>query len=201
MRLLDLFNPPDLTRNQRLGHYFTLGFAIFASMVGWNLRSSLLYDTLEYFDPAAGIRANYPVGWLIDTGSRDYIFRAQDTSRIGYKTTLEISTRPIAAGMTARNVLDDLILFRSNRLGTFDVQVQQLTGYTLPDGEAATLMEYSFVSQERNPFQESIPIVVQGRDVLVLRSGQAILITFLADTDTYQNNLEIFDRFLESLSF
>jgi hypothetical protein len=71
----------------------------------------------------------------------------------------------------------------------------------LPNGEAASMMEYSFVFRERNPFQESIPIVVLGRDLLVIRRGQAILITYLADASIYQANLDIFDRFLASLNF
>ncbi|HEX2621367.1 MAG TPA: hypothetical protein VHL11_14510, partial [Phototrophicaceae bacterium] len=123
-----------------------------------------------------------------------------DTSRIGFKTTLQIATLPVSADMTARNVLDDLSLFRSTRFASYNVlSIPQ--GYTLPDGEAATLVEYTFVSREPNPFQESIPAVVVGRDVLVLRRGQAILITFLADAQTYQTDLDLFQRFLMSLSF
>lgn len=201
MRLLELFGQQGLTRNQRLSHFFALGCAGFALLVGLNLRSSLLYETLEYFDPEAGIRANYPAGWLIDIDGENYIFRAQDTAQIGYRTTLQLGTLPIAAGMTARNVLDDLILVRSNRLSNFDVQERTLDDFILPNGEAASMMEYSFVFRERNPFQESIPIVVLGRDLLVIRRGQAILITYLADASIYQANLDIFDRFLASLNF
>ena len=141
-----------------------------------------------------------PAGWLIDTGQSEYIFRAQDTSRIGFKTTLQISTLPFNTQMTARNVLDDLSLTRSTRLASYNVlAIPQ--GYSLPDGEAATLMEYAFVFRERNPFQESLPVVVVGRDVLVIRRGQAILITFLANAQTYQTDLDIFQRFLVSLDF
>jgi hypothetical protein len=201
MRLFELVGSQSLTRNQRLAHYLTMGFALFALIVGLNLRSSLLYETLEYFDPEAGIRVSYPVGWLIDTRQEAYIFRAQDTSRVGFKTTLQISTLPVAAGMTARNVLDDLVLTRLDLLANFGVQVQSLDSFVLPDGERASLMEYNYVYRERNPFQESIPIVVLGRDILVLRSGQAILITFLSDAEAYEDNLEIFQRFLASLDF
>lgn len=190
----------ELTRNQRLGHYFTLLFAAFALFAGFNLRNSLLFETVAYFDPEAGVRVNYPAGWLIDTGQSEYIFRAQDTSRIGFKTTLQISTLPFNTQMTARNVLDDLSLTRSTRLASYNVlSIPQ--GYRLPDGEAATLMEYAFVFRERNPFQESLPVVVIGRDILVIRRGQVILITFLANAQTYQTDLDIFQRFLVSLDF
>jgi hypothetical protein len=201
MQLLDFFGQTDLTRNQRLGHYFTVGFVFFALIVGLNLRNGLLYDTIEYFDPEAGIRANYPVGWLVSTRTQDYIFQAEDTSHIGFKTTLQISTVAIAPGMTARNVFDDLNLARGNRLADYNIQFQRFDEYTLPNGEAGSLMEYSFTFRERNPFQQFIPTAVLGRDILVLRRGQAILITFLADEETYTNNLELFDRFLASLDF
>jgi hypothetical protein len=188
------------TRNQRLGHFLTLILAGVGLFIGLNLRDSLLYETLEYFDPAAGIRIQYPVGWLVDTNTEEYLFQAEDTSRIGYRTTIQISTVPISGDMTARNVFDDLSYQRSIRLSNYRRLRTQYT-YALPDGEPANLMEYRFVADETNPFQQSFPSVVYGRDVLIVRRGQGILITFLADVETYESDLAIFDRFLSTLIF
>ncbi len=195
-----MFQDQSLTRNQRFGHVFALGFAALGLLIGLNLRSALLYETVEYFDAEAGIRLNYPAGWLVDTGGLDYIFRAQDTSRAGYKTTMQISTSAVSPDMTARNVLDDLSLFRQTRFASYDL-LSVPSPTTLPDGEPATLVEYTFGYRERSPFQQSIPVIVYGRDLLVIRQGQAILLTFQADSRTYETDLDIFERFLESLEF
>lgn len=201
MSILSQFSTRDtLTRNQRLGHFFTLFFSAVGLLIGLNVRDSLLYETVEYFDPAAGIRIQYPVGWLIDTNAEDYLFRAQDVSHIGYRTTLQIATIPVSSDMTARNVFENLSNRRSVRQSNYRRLVMQLD-YVLPNGETASLMEYRFVDDETNPFQQSFPDIVYGRDILVIRRGQGILITFLADVTTYQSDLLIFDRFLSSLAF
>ncbi|MCU0496960.1 MAG: hypothetical protein MUF87_06365 [Anaerolineae bacterium] len=200
MRFFDLLGQEsDLSRNQRWGHYLTVFFGLFCFVIAINLRDNILYATVEYVNVEAGIRVNYPVGWLIDINGQGYIFRARDVSRIGYKTTLQISTIPLAVGIEARNILDDLSLFRSLRLSNY--KILSIQPYTLPDGESATLMEYVFVSDDPNPFLEAVPIVVTGRDILTIRRGQAILITFLADSQTYDADLTIFNRFLSSSDF
>lgn len=195
------FSTGDIwTRNQRLGHFLALVFAAVGLFMGLNLRDSLLYETVEYFDPAAGIRIQYPVGWLIDTNRTDYLFRAQDVSRIGYRTTLQVATTPISADMSARNILDNLSYKRSIEQSQYQQHFID-TDYALPNGETATLMEYVFVVSENNPFQRSLPETVIGRDILIIRRGQGILITFVAAADTYEADLAIFDRFMSTLSF
>jgi hypothetical protein len=189
-----------VTRTQRLGHFLTLFLAAVGLFVGLNLRESLLYETVEYFDPAAGIRIHYPVGWLIDTNTNDYLFQAEDTSRIGYRTTIQIATVPISSDMTARNIFEDLSIERSLRLSNYK-RLQTQYDFALPGGEPASLMEYRFVNDETNPFQQSFPSVVYGRDVLIVRRGQGILVTFLADFETYRADLAVFDRFLSALTF
>ncbi|HEX2619962.1 MAG TPA: hypothetical protein VHL11_07440, partial [Phototrophicaceae bacterium] len=77
MGIIQFVRQEELTRNQRFGHYFALFFAFLGILTGINLRNSRVYETVAYFDPEAGIRVNYPAGWLIDTRTSDYIFRAQ----------------------------------------------------------------------------------------------------------------------------
>lgn len=203
LRFFDIFGSDDtLTRNQRWGHYLTLAFCAVAIFIGFNLREGILYSTNEYIDREAGIRVNYPRNWLIDTideNDENFVFRAQDTSRDGFKTTVQIEVYPFADGMTPINVLHDLSLSRLQTLSNYRVLS---TGTTiLPNEETATVRDYAFVYNEPNPFQESLPVVVEGRDILVIRRGQAVLITFLADSRTYTEDLALFERFLTTLDF
>ncbi len=204
MQFGDLFGA-DLTGNQRWGHFLALAFCAAALLIGLNLRDSTLYATNDYIDVEAGIRAQYPADWLVDAADlgEDYIFRARDMSSSGFKTTMQISVYPFTQGMSAINVLTDLALVRLQTFSNYTIL--ETVPYTLPGAEtganSATLQEYTFVFNELNPFLQSIPVVVRGRDVVVVRRGQAVLITFQADARTYTRDLDLFDRFLTSLEF
>jgi hypothetical protein len=184
------------TRNQRWANYLTLAFIAVGLLVGLYLRDAVLYATATFIDSEAGIQAEYPAGWLIDFDG-DYIFRVRDMSRVGFKTIIEVAVRPYSADMSPRNVFDDLGLQRpSTRTGYTERDRRQTI---LPDGEIADLIEYSFVFAESDPFFAPLQVVVLGQDVLVVRRGQAILLTFIADANTFDQDYAIFERFLASL--
>ena len=124
----------------------------------------------------------------------------RDLATGGFKTTIQVAIQPINPDVTdERNVLDALILSRSQILPSFDVQSQE--PYTLPDETQAVRMDYTFVSVGDNPFLESVPVVVQGVDILVNRRGQALVITFQCDASQYDEKFGIFERFLRTLEF
>lgn len=184
------------SRNQRWGHFLTLGFMVVAVIIGLNLRDGALYAADIYINNEVGIRAEYPRGWLIDFDG-DYVFRVRDISRVGFKTTIQIGLYPFTSDMTERNVLDSLSLSRPLSLSTYlEIDTRQIM---LPRGEMATAHDYTFVYTEPDPFLAPLPIVVIGRDILIVRRGQVILITFVANALTFEADLATFDRFLSSL--
>ncbi len=60
-------------------------------------------------------------------------------------------------------------------------------------------MNYAYVATETNPALQSVPIVVQAEDVIVLRGTQAFVITYRADAQSFAANLHYFDSFLRSV--
>lgn len=187
-----------LIRQQRLGHFLTLLLIVLGLLYSLNLRTGVVSSTVPYTDLKAGISVNYPANWLLDT-SGDYVFRVRDMSRIGFKTTLQVTLRPVGPDMTERNVLDSLNITRPISLSTYDIQsVEQIM---LTSETPATLMRYTYVDTETNPFLESFPIVVAGEDILTLSGGQAIIITFRADSRTFDQDRAIFLQFLRTLEF
>ena len=89
-----------------------------------------------------------------------------------------------------------------NRAPTLDgYRILSREPFILPDESDATAMSYTFVATESNPFLESIPVVVEGLDILTIRRGQAIVITFLSDAESYDQNYAIFEQFLRNLRF
>lgn len=188
----------ELTYRQRLSHYIALGFGIFALIIAFNLRNSSLNATTFYANIEAGIRAEYPRNWLIDNAG-DYVFRVRDVAHLGFKTTIQITIRPVGAATSTRSILDSLTLNRSQILAAYKVLSTQ--DFLLPDESAGTAMNYTYADTESDPFLESIPKVVLGIDVITIKRGQAIIITFLADATTYEQDYAIFQQFLNSLEF
>ncbi|MCL4252820.1 MAG: hypothetical protein KJ043_03460 [Anaerolineae bacterium] len=187
-----------LIRQQRLGHFLTLLVIALGLLYSLNLRVGVVNATVIYNDLRAGITVRYPANWLLDT-SGDYVFRVRDMSRIGFKTTLQITLRPISPDMSERNVLDSLNISRPITLSTYDIQsIQQIL---LTSETTATQMRYTYVDTETNPFLESFPIVVAGEDIITLSNNQAVIITFRTDARTFDQDYPIFLQFLRTLEF
>jgi hypothetical protein len=186
------------SRAQRWSHALTLFVAGLALLYGLNLRAGTINATTSYTNVQAGIRANYPQNWLVDEEG-DYVVRVRDMTRIGFKTTITIAVRPVSPEMTETNVLNTLNITRPQTLAAYNPLSIEDT--TLPDDSPAKAMTYTYVAGETNPFLESISVVVLGYDILTIKGGQAIVITFRADALTFDRDFAVFDRFLENLEF
>jgi len=199
MEVIEIISESEgLSLRQRWANVFTILTCILLMLTGLNLRNQVLNATRLYESPQAGITAQYPQNWLIDT-SGEYVFRVRDMSRSGFKTTFQVSVQPVGSDAQERNLADRLSL---DRIVSFtDYRVQPLEMYTFPDGREAQAMHYTYVSTDASPFLESVPTVVRGLDVLTISGGQAIVITFRADADNFDDELPRFEQFLRQLQF
>ncbi len=188
----------ELSLRQRWSDYIVLFLGLFSLFIGMNLRDGVLNATVVYSNNQAGIRAEYPENWLIDEQG-NYIFRVRDVTQVGFKTTIQVAARPVSAITSTRNLIDALTLSRSQTLSSYTVFA--IEPYVLPDEIEATAVTYTFVAAESDPFLQSIPVVVEGLDILTISRGQAIIITFLSDARTYDQNYPRFQQFLSSLEF
>jgi len=187
-----------ITQRQRWGHYFALIYAVFVIIIGINLRDSAINSVTAYSNSQAGIRALYPQHWLIDTNG-DYVFQVRDLASSGYKTTIQVAIEPVAATTSVRNLVDSLTLVRSQQFAEYRIIARESV-FLSADREALQV-EYAYVASGDNVFLETLPIVVEGIDVIVIQRGQAVIISFLSDADTFEENLPIFERFLDDLTF
>lgn len=199
MTIIEVNAVQELTRIQRWSHYITLGIAVILLLAGFNARNNAFSSNVTYTNVQAGILIRYPENWLIDEASNEYLVRVRDMSRVGFKTTIQISVDPISADTDAWNVLFARSLRRANLATYREFAIEP--DVPLPNDLLGTRMIYTFTDTDPNPSLESLPIVVIGVDVVTIRRGQAITITFLTDARTYQDDLAIFDRFLETLEF
>lgn len=190
---------PQLTYRQRISHVIALAFAVFALIIGYNLRNTALFSTTRYENAAAGIRAEYPRNWLFDNQG-DYILRVRNMARIGFKTTIQVAVRPVGAAGSTRSILDAISLERFQSLAAYQV-INVDDSSLLPDGTQSVTMFYTYADTDRDPFLQTIPIVVRGIDILAVRGGQVVIITFLADATSFEAEYPFFEHFLSGLEF
>lgn len=187
-----------ITQRQRWSNYFVLIYAVMAVIVGINLRDSAVNATVQYSNIQAGIRAFYPQRWLIDSQG-DYVFRVRDLAAPGFKTSIQVAVEPVAATTSSRNIVDTLTLSRAQRFAAYTPLHRE--SITLSNDRPALAITYSYVATGDNVFLSTLPIVVEGVDIIVIQRGQAIIISFVSDATTFDDNYPIFQRFLDELVF
>lgn len=199
MAVIEITTTEDrITPRQRWGHYFVLVFGALSLFIGMNLRDNALNALTLYVNTQAGIQASYPRGWLIDSAG-DYVFRVRDVSDIGFKTAILITVLPVGPDASAWSILTSQTLNRAQTLAAYTVTL--IEPYTLPDESEGTTMHYTYVVSDPNPFLDSVPVAVRGSDLLVIKRGQAIIITFLVDSRLYEQKIAVFNQFLSNLEF
>jgi hypothetical protein len=194
--IIEINERPQLTFSQRWNGYLAIALAAVMAFVGITLRNATLNATQTFEDLEAGVRAQLPQGWLVDRQSTDYIFRAQDPDALPFKTILQVSVLPIGEDATPDVVLDLLKMQRAPRLSSY--QEISRSSETLR-GDPARRMIYAYTQADRNPFQASVQLVVQGVDVVVLRRGQAVIITYREERSAFDNHLYRFENLLQTV--
>jgi len=187
-----------LTRTQRWASILTVALALIGLGIGFLMKDQIISATVPFRDLAAGILARYPQGWLLDTEG-DYVFRVRDPEAPRFLTTLQVQVIPIGEDAAARNILDDLTLKRAQTLAAYSVL--RAMPDTLPDGDPTTRVEYVFVATDANPFLEPVPVVVYGVDMVTLKRGQAIIVTFRVEAERFEDEAWRLEQFLASLEF
>lgn len=189
----------EITFAQRWSHLLAIIAAITLLLFGINQRNSVLNATTPYTNVRAGISINYPANWLIDEAG-PYVLRLRDMSRIGFKTTIQIEIRAVNVDSVLRDVVNILNVNRPQQLIAY--KSLSVDDVILRDDSPAVVMDYTFVEDiQTNPFLESLPTVILGRDILTIRGTQAILVRFLVDANTFEEEISIFDRLVRSLEF
>ncbi len=188
--------PTELNFNQRWNTYLAIVGFVLAVALGLTLKNNTLSATQEFEDLEAGIRAQVPANWLVDTASADYIFRVEDPNALPFKTLLQVSVLTVGSDATPNIVLDLLNMQRAPRFSTY--REISRTDETLR-GDPAKRMVYAYTQDERNPFLATVPLVVEGVDVVVLRRGQAVIITYREERTAFDNNLYRFENLLNTV--
>jgi hypothetical protein len=188
-----------ITGRQRWATNLAILAAALAMLGGFLLRQNIEDATRLFLDRQTGISARYPAGWLLERGSLGgpFVMRVQDPAAVPFKTSLSIAILPIGLDAAINDITQILTINRSGTLAAY--QTLGINAVTLPDGTAGTQINYAYATGENNPALRSLPVIVRAVDVIVVRRGQATVITFLSDATSFESNRRFFDAFLRRL--
>lgn len=153
-----------------------------AILAGLLWRNMVEARTRSYADPS-GVTIEYPESWRLDaTGADIGLIRVSDTLAPEYPTTFELRWLPVAADATDEDALatalNTLALNRGRDLSAFKLLDSQ-TGQTVKElpGAAASFV---FVHDPAGMFQQGIPAVVLGDDLLARKGDRVYVFSLLA---------------------
>jgi len=192
------FRAEELSFNQRWAHYLSIALTVLCLLLAVNLRNQSLNTLVSYTDVEAGITAFYPQNWLLDT-TGNYVFRVRNMAVLSFKTTFQVSVRPVSSETSERNILDSLSLSRAQLLT--DYTILNIEDIVIGDESTGQSMRYTYVERDASPFLQSVPVVVIGIDVLTITRGQAIIITFRSAQEHLQAEEPRFEEFVRNLDF
>lgn len=198
MQTFQIPGETPLTRTQRMANLVVVIAAVAGIAFGFLLKNQVVTGTTPFRDLAAGILARVPANWLLDT-TGDYVLSVRDPASPGFRTTLQVAVESIGNDASARNILDNLTLQRAQVLAAYDTL--GTVPFTLPDGEQAIRLDYVYVDTEQNPFLARIPSVVHGVDIVAIKRGQAVIVTFRVEADRFEDEVWRLEQFLASLEF
>ncbi|MBO9308364.1 MAG: hypothetical protein J7551_01115 [Chloroflexi bacterium] len=188
-----------LSLRQHLANFLVIVAALAAVAYGFIYRDSLISATFPFVNREAGISVRYPARWLLDESDSRFVLRAQDPAALPFKTTIRLQLIPIGSGARPADILDLLDIDRAAQLPAY--RSLSRTPTTLPGGQRGQQMMYAYAYIDPNPFLQAEPITVRALDLVVLRTGQAVVITYEAKADVFEKHKHYFDAFLRSLTF
>ena len=191
----------EVTAHQQWTTFFSIALTVIALIGGLFLRARLQGSTSAYQDTATGIGVNYPTGWIVSTGtvSSNYVFLAEDPAAIDFKTNLSVAILPIGPNATIGDVTQLLTLRHAQIYAAY--HTLSITTIPLTSSTTATDVSYAYAYTDPNPFLSSVPVVVRADDVIILSHGEAIVVGYAANAQTYSTDRHYFDAFLRSLRY
>lgn len=182
--------------SQRFADWAVIGITVVALLAGYLFKNSVESRSVPF--TVAGISAQTPQGWLLNTAQGNQILHVTDPLSSGFGTTYTIENNPIAPDATMDLVVGLLILDRGQSLNSFRVLEQKKVTVS---GRAAYEIGYVYVESNPNLTHNDIPNIVRGLDYIFLNGDHAIVATYWADENAFSSDLGRFQQFLGSLKF
>jgi hypothetical protein len=189
--------PATARRRDRWADWAVVLVVVVALGLGLLLREMTLYRYDAFAVAGGDISGRVPANWLREY-SDDPLLQARDPRSGAFNTTLLLRTRPLAADMDPTLALQSLALERAGAVTAYETLE---TNEVAVGGRAAIQRTFTYVQADRNPYVDRLPVVVKGIDLALQDEGRAIIVTYLASVDTFDEGYRYYRDFVESIEF
>jgi len=185
-----------LSLGDRFSDLLVIAITIIALLAGWLFKSSVENRSIAF--ESAGFSAKTPQGWLKVNPQGNEILHVTDLSSSGFGTTYIVENILIEADSSFGQAASLLTLERGQNLTAYRVLEQKQVTVS---GDQAYEISYVFVESNPNLTHNVFPNIVRGRDIIFLNGDYAVVATFWADKQFFEDDLGRFQLFLKSLKF
>lgn len=189
-----------ITARDQVSALLAVIVTLVAILAGLLWRNTVEARTASYTAPSGAV-VDYPESWRLDaTGADIGLVRFSDTLAPEYPTTFELRWLPVAPDATDEDALatalNTLALNRGRDLSAFKLLDTQ-TGQTVKElpGAAASFV---FVHDPAGMFQQGIPTVVLGDDLLARKGDRVYVFSLLAARENRALAEQKFRAFVDS---
>jgi hypothetical protein len=180
----------------RFAEITVVAVTIIALLAGWMVKSNVEGRSIAF--DVQGISGLAPAGWLQDQVKNDEILHTTDISSNGFGTTYYIRQLPLATDTEVGAVASLLTLDHGQKLTAYRVLDQERVTVA---GRDAYELSYVFVASNPDFTHDQFPKVVRGVDYIFISGDQAVVVTYWADENNFDLDLDRFHQFLASLKF
>jgi PPE-repeat protein len=185
-----------LSHSARLSDLLVILITIIALLAGWLFKTSVENRSVSF--DSAGFSAQTPEGWLNVNPQGNEVLHVNELSSSGFGTTYIVESILIEKDSSFGQASSLLTLQRGQTLTAYRVLDQKEITVS---GRQAYEISYVFVESNSNLTHNVFPNIVRGMDIIFLNGDHAMVATFWADKQSYDNDLGRFQLFLKSLKF
>lgn len=184
-------------RRDRWVDVVVTGVFVVALALGWGLKTSAEARSVSF--EGDGVTAQYPSGWVRADVEAPAVLQVEDRLATPFRTTITVQRRPLPPGDVdaLATVHSTMVLERGPQWTAF--RVLNTREEAVVGGRSGMQATYAYVESNPNPFLETLPVVIEGKDFLFEVGDQAYVVTLTAAEVNFDRLGSTLEKFVQTL--